>query len=389
MNTKQAMITLTLIILMSNSAAALIEPDWPMDKPNEKLHQSDLFIDFEGGTQNEYPILDMPGVNFVDHLGFPWVYAEKGCQRMNIFPDIWNPGHEYVVNGGFGAFVCWAKIPHYAGVLVFPDGATHVSVLASNGCHLKMTAYDKIGKVLELCVAEPNAGTLTFTRMTVSSSKPLIHKVVFEGIGNFWLIDDLVVGGLTFPDEPIDYSDVSRLAEELYGVRYLEHGLGHDYVVFGYLDPWQFHYPYVHEYWNPETKTFMLDEGISDEGLVLWAYNKITRELYGEGVVKWSTTEGMMKHDFTVSVETTDTIPGDVYFMDHNFDEKPDWIGMVVETTDTGMNLIGSYDGISEGENIGVIYSKKSIVEGSPAFMGYYRLPGVIKGGHNPIPKGH
>jgi len=53
------------------------------------------------------------------------------------------------------------------------------------------------------------------------------------------------------------------------------------------------------------------------------------------------------------------------------------------------MNLIGSYDGISEGENIGVIYSKKSIVERSPAFMGYYRLPGVIKGGHNPIPKGH
>lgn len=392
MNINKTVITATLIILMSSTAAALIEPDWPMDKPNERLHPSDLIIDFEGGTSNERPVPDVPGVRFVDHLGYPWVYAEKGCPRMNIFPNIWNPGHEYIVNGGFGAFTCWAKIPHYMGVIEFDGGANHVSVLASCGCDLRMTAYDKAGTIIDRCTCEPNTGTLTFTRMTVGGTKSNIQSVEFYGVGNFWIIDEVIIGGLTFPDEPVNYTDVARLAQELHGVDYLEYGVGHDYLTFEYLDPWQFGDGIDEKYWNPETKTFENGEGIGNAGLIVWAYNKVSKELYDESIVKHCTVAKMEKHDFTVDVDSADTQPGDVCFMDrrdrngdYGSDGYADEVYMVVEETATGMDLITS----CPDENIGVIYSKKSISESSPAFMGYKRLPGVIRGGHNPIPKGH
>ena len=56
-------------------------------------------------------------------------------------------------------------------------------------------------------------------------------------------------------------------------------------------------------------------EGISDEGLVIWAFNSVTKELYGERVVKWETVPDMIKHDFTESVPIGEEQPGDVYCM--------------------------------------------------------------------------
>jgi hypothetical protein len=150
-----------------------------------------------------------------------------------------------------------------------------------------------------------------------------------------------------------------------------------------YMDPWQFKDGTVEEYWNPETKMFEEGEGISNAGLILWAYNHDSKELAGTSFVKRNTVAGMEKHDFKVDVDSADTQPGDVCFMDRDFDGTVDEVYMVVEETPTEMDLITACP------DSGVIYSKKSIVEGSPAFMGYKRLPGVIRGGKNPIPKGH
>ena len=416
MKTMKIIVTLALIILISGTAAARIEPDWQYGTRNP-LPDDPSYIryDFEdGGTHfNSYAGV----VNFMKvESGYPiypdkWGTATVGGRGYHIYPkdffhnlDGSQVDYIYVVNGQRGALPLywWCHNvkcewwPGDTGRIEFPNGASDISFLISNGAPVQMKAYDKTGKFIGSSgVAYRNIERVppdpsNFTRVSFKTEKPIIRAVeIIASNNNFWIMDDLVIGSLTFPDEPVNYTDVARLAEELYGVRYLEYGLGYDYVSFEYLDLWQFHYPYMPEYWNPELKKFEFGEGISDEGLIVWAYNKVTRELHGSGVVKWSTEEDMMKHDFTVSVESADTIPGDVYFMDHDFDEKPDWVGMVVEETDTGMNLIGSYDGISEGENIGVIYSKKSTMESSPAFMGYYRLPGVIRGGHNPIPKGH
>ena len=100
----------------------------------------------------------------------------------------------------------------------------------------------------------------------------------------------------------------------------------------------------------------------------------------------------MEKHDFTADVDSTDTQPGDVCFLDrrdrngdYGSDGYADEVYMVVEKTDLGSDLIYS----CPDAGTGVIYSDKATVESSPAFMGYKRLPGVIRGGHNPIPKGH
>lgn len=384
--TKTLIAAIFITLISGTAAAALIEPDWPMDKPNERLYPSDVFIDFEDGIQNEWPVSNVTGVKFLDYNGFSWVYAEKAFAYMNIFPDCRYPEEAYVVNGRFGAFTCWMRIPYHTGVIQFDGGATQVSVLASTSCYLRMSAYDKTGKLIESSgTAEPNAGTLTFTRMTVSSSNPDIKTIIITGLGSHWIIDDLVISGLTFPDTPVDYTYVARRAQELHGVDYLEYGLGHDYLMMAYMDAWQFTDGAMGEYWNPETKQFEEGEGISNAGLILWAYNYDADDLAGTSFVKRNTVEGMEKHDFKVPVESEDTQPGDVYFMDRDFDGTADVVGMVIETTPTDMDLIYS----CEDEGIGVIYSKKSIVEGSPAFMGYKRLPGVIRGGKNPIPKGH
>jgi len=425
MKTMKILITMALIILMSNVASAAIEENWAYGERNyvtENITIESVVYDFEEGSncgtfKNQYPdIAEFLNVSGTRPYGLDIPsYSRVGGSmcgktrcKMHIYPypNTYYNGTPmpwiYIVNGK-GAFnsitgpdIMGGYWPGTKAEIATKEDTQYISFLVSTGGTMYVNLYDRRGNRLhseKVYVNYHRTGTepSNFTRVSVHLPNSEIRSMTISGMFNGWHIDDLIIGGAPgyLPDKPVDYTDVARLAEELYGVRYLEYGLGHDYVTFDYLEPWQFHYPYVHEYWNPELKEFELGEGISDEGLIVWAYNTVTKELYGENVVKWSTVEGMMKHDFKVPVESADTVPGDVYFMDHDFDEKPDWVGMVVEETPTGMNLIGSYPGISEGENIGVIYSKKSIVESSPAFMGYKRLPGVIKGGHNPIPKGH
>jgi len=381
------------------TASATVETGWPMNKSNEKLHPSDIFVDFENGNGQNGKIPSVPGVSFVDHLGFSWVYMDKTYSYANIYPECWDCENAYIVNGRYGAYTSWALISHYAGVIVLEGGGTHVSILSSNGCYLTMTAYDKTGKIVDSCTARPNTGTLTFTRMTVSSNRPNIYTVEIMGSGNHWIVDDMIVGGITLPDKPVDYSDVAEKVKRLVGgtefnVKYLEHGFGFDYRDFTYADVEDIITPPHNcpdgmncadglEYWNPDTKTFEYGEGISNVGLIIWAYNSITRELYGESVVKWETPPDMAKHDFTEPVPIGEEQPGDVYFLHGGEYGALDEVGIVVDE---------DYVVTSRPEE-GVIYVFKPILENDqdgnpdPDFAGYYRLPGKITGGHNPIKK--
>lgn len=405
MNTKHIMIIILMLIIMSNTAAADIETGWDYGKRNPLPDESYIRYDFESeGTHfNAYTGV----VNFIRGDENKWYSACIGERGYHIYPkDFFHNSNGsqvnyiYIVNGQCGAQpVIWRCTnvkcewwPGSEGMIEFPDGASEVSFLVSTGKDLEMLAYDKNAKLIGTSgVAHANIGRVppnpsNFTRVSFKTSTPIIYTVIIRSkLINFWIMDDLVIGGLTFPDKPVDYTYVAQRAQELHGVDYLEYGLGHDYVLLDYMDVWQFTDGMMGEYWNPETKQFEEGEGISNAGLILWAYNHDSMELAGQHFIKHNTVAKMEKHDFKVAVDPADTQPGDVYFMDRNFDGTADVIGMVIEKTPTDMNLVYS----CEDEGIGVIYSKKSIVESSPAFMGYKRLPGVIRGGHNPIPKGH
>ena len=329
-----------------------------------------------------YPNLDLNGTPR------PWIYIVNG---QCAFTPITGPD----VMGGY-----W---PGTKARIVCKEGTTYVSFLASTGGNLHVRLYDIQGKTLGAIHYEAIACTIErtginpsdFTRYEVHLPDKEIAEIRFSGSLNAWNIDDLIVGGaLGYLDKPVNYTYVAKLAEQLHGVWWCEHALGFDYEDFTYAEPFQFD-EYL-ELWNPETKQFENDQGISNPGLILWAYNKDSDDLAGTSLVKQITPEKMRKHDFKDNIDSSDAQPGDVYFMDYfnthddiaGQDGVADYIGMVVPETPTGMDLIASQPDLAN-DPIGVIYSKKSSVEGSPAFMGYKRLPGVIRGGKNPIPKGH
>ena len=389
--TTKTMVTLTLILLMSNTAAALIETDWAMDRPNEKLHPSDILIDFEDGIQQEWPISDVPGVRFVAYNGFPWVYAEKEFANMNIFPDCWNPDRAYIVNGGYGAFTCWMRIPYHTGLIQIDGGATHVSVLASCDCDFRMSAYDKAGNLIESSgTAEPNAGTLTFTRMTVSSSKANIHTIIFTGIQNRWIIDEVIVGGL---EPPTDYGWAAERMRELIGAKYHPFGLGYLLETGQYLTADEIKnnkYPI----WNPATKEMTLGEGICPEAAIIWAFNLESNLVNNLGI------NDMMKKDFKVEIAYEDLQPGDVFFIDY-----PDWYDEEMNAympdgyyDEVGIVIPGQYDqetGMYEDcirviPEAGVHYGSTEFINalyGNSGFVHYRSLPDAPKGSKSPYPK--
>ena len=287
----------------------------------------------------------------------------------------------------------WCYWPACSARIVFKEDTQFVSFLASTHGNLCVVLYDERGNCLGRSYIPVNTkregdSPPNFTRFMIHLLNQEIGSMELRGPFNGWNIDDLIVGGRPgyLPEAPVDYAYVARLAQELHGVWHLEHGLGYDYEDFTYAEPFQFN-EYL-EYWNPETKTFEHDQGISNPGLILWAYNKDSEYLAGTSFVKHITPAKMMKHDFKVEVDSADTQPGDVYFMDYTHDGVADFVGMVIEMTPTEMDLIASEPPLAN-DPIGVIYSTKVIAESSPAFMGYHRLPGTIRGGHKPIPKGH
>lgn len=415
-----------LIVLMSGMAAADQETEWVYGRPNVAMSGVECaYWDFEEGSNCEIPFknqhpsvatfLDVPPTR-LSPLGYGPDYPSYvqaggsmcGTTRcvMRIYPYDNRQDWIYIVNGE-AAFSpvsccessdCWLG-ECYPGVnakIEFKEDTTYISFLASTGPKLHVRLYDRKGnwlhsETIERTIDRVGSEPSNFTRFEIHLPDKEIGAMTLSGTFNGWHIDDMIVGGAHgYLDKPVDYTYVARRAQELHGVDYLEYGLGHDYVMMDYMDVWQFTDGMMGEYWNPEAKTLDEGEGISNAGLILWAYNYDSEELAGTLFVKWNTVAGMEKHDFKVDVDPMDTQPGDVCFMDrkdrngdYGSDGYADEVYMVIEETPTEMNLITACP------DSGVIYSKKSIVEGSPAFMGYKRLPGVIKGGHNPIPKGH
>ena len=334
--------------------------------------------------------------------------------------------------------ICWTGncYPGPDAEFKFKEGTRYFSFLASTDCTLRILLYDSKGNTLKYERIYSNTyrnGTdpSNFTQFYFYSQDIDIASAKVTGCFNGWILDDMIVGGkpgylpnpepeptpvptptLTpvpeptpepdptpTPDPtpdvptPVDYSDVAELAKTAIGAEYLEDGYGMDYRDFTYadvediIDPPHNCAPGLNcpeglEYWNHDTKRFEYGSGLSNVGLIIWVYNSVTRELYGESVVKWETVPDMIKHDFTEPVPIGEEIPGDVYCMYGGEYGALNEIGIVVDNT----YVITSRPGSTE-ELGGVDYHSKASIETSENFAGYYRLPGKITGGHSPIKK--
>lgn len=431
------LIPIFLILLISSiniTSAEQIE-EWPHGQRNAMPDDIEgVRYDFEEGSNcgdfnNQYPeiatFLTVLGGNVPTGYGpnYPSYSSVGGsmCGDTRCYMNIW-PYHgwenaTFIVNGnvGFNSITCcecdtcWTGecYPGTEARIQFKEGTHYISFLASTGGNLYIRLYDMKGsqynqvhyEKITVNIDRVNDDPSNFTHFSIHLPNIDIARMDIRGSFNGWHIDDLIIGGAPgyLPDRPVDYSDVAEKAKTLVGeieyhVDYLEHGFGFDYRDFTYADAEDLIYPPSNcapglncptglEYWNPDIKQFVYGEGISDEGLIIWAYNSITTELYGESVVKWETVPDMIKHDFTEPVPIGEEQPGDVYVMYGGDYGALDEIGIVVDDDYV----------VTSRPDDGVIYVFKPMIEGvdtpNPDFAGYYRLPGKITGGHNPIKK--
>jgi len=432
---------IAVLLLIVPASAEQVE-EWPYGMRNVMpIDVTGVMYDFEEGSNcgtfnNQYPtiaaFMSVPNsqLGMTDYLPSYMTIGGSMCgtQRcyMNIYPYDNQMDWIYVVNGrsGFTPIICCESMectggfwqghccPAERAAIEFKDDTNYVSFLASTGGDLRVRLYNAKGNGYELIHYETIAITINrtngepsnFTQFTYRSAVD-IDRMELYGPFNAWNIDDLIVGGgpyyLPDPDptpkptpkptptekptpkptpDPVDYSEAAEKAKLLIGAEYLKYGLGFDYETGKYSDIDMLFYPGVLEYFNPETKEFEYGTGISDEGLILWAYNQGI-DMLGEDLVLWSTAANMMKHDFKVEVSPEDIKPGDVFFLDEDGDGSADTVGMVIEPVEFGLDIIYS------SELYGVSYIKHEAVEASPTFLEYRRLPNVLHGGHNPIPK--
>gem|GEM_PF-3757268 len=201
-------------------------------------------------------------------------------------------------------------------------------------------------------------------------------------------MDDLVIGGLTFPEPPVNYNDAAERMKELIGAKYLEYGLGYDPFMERFLTAEEIKDEIADPCWNPDTKELFFDVGIYDENAIVWAFNA------EEDVVNWGDINNQAKHDFTVHVEYGEQRPGDVFFLDYEADGCYDEVGIFIEpqyNPETGaledvIRIIpeaGVHYGSSEF--IHALYGDDGTMIDS--FMDCRRLPDHPKGGHSPYPK--
>ena len=176
------------MLAMSGMAAADVEEGWPMDKPNT-YDRPHVMIDFEEGTNETCMAIitsQTSHVVFENDGMYPWVYGCKGC-GLTIYP---NGG--YIVNGNCCA---WCNIPGNYGDITFPNGTGHVSFLASTWSGLYIDAYNESGVLITSSGYAPrNWNTTNFTRLSVDRPQCDIYSVNIHDSGNFWVIDDLIVG---------------------------------------------------------------------------------------------------------------------------------------------------------------------------------------------------
>jgi hypothetical protein len=407
--TTKTLIAAMLIMLISGIAAADIETGWDYGKRNPLPDESYIRFDFEleGTHFNAYAGV----VDFIRGDENKWASAYIGGRGYHIYPmdffhnsDGSQVDYIYVVNGNRGAHpVIWRCTnvkcewwPGSEGMIEFPDGASEVSFLVSTGKDLEMLAYDKNAKLLGTSgVAHSNIGRVPpnpseFTRVSFKTSTPVIRAVIIKSdLINFWIMDDLVIGGLTFPEPPKDYDYAAYRMKELIGAEFLEYGLGYDLVMGQFLTAGQIKDEIADPCWNPETKELFFGIGIYDENAIVWAFN------VDEDVVNWGDINNQAKHDFTVHVEYGEQRPGDVFFLDYEADSCYDEVGIFIEpqhNPETG----AMEDIIRIIPEAGVHYESSEYIHALygvdtgttiDSFMDCRRLPDHPKGGHSPYPK--
>lgn len=408
---KQIIIATILILLMSGIASAEIQEEWPFGMRNP-LPDDPTYVRFD---------LEEDGVSFGSHQGIvnfvnlddnKWASIPIGARGYHIYPlDFFykydngtrtQVDYIYVVNGERGAQpVFWwcnnVKCEWWPGSearIEFPSGASDVSFLSSNGANLVMRAYDKTGKYIGSSdIAYPNTDRIppnpsNFTRVSIATKIPSIYAVeIIAGTNNFWLIDDIVVGGLTFPDKPVDYGYAAERMKELIGVKFLKHGTGYDYFDEKYYTAQEIIDGNI-LHWDPYKKEVKIDDGIYDEDAILWAFN------VNDDLINWKNIDKMANNDFKIEVKYGEQQPGDVFFLDYDGNKHYDEVGIFIEPMIDDKGKV--VDIIRIIPNVGVHYSTSEFIyalygtdEGINIYssMDCKRLPDSPKGGHSPYPK--
>ena len=178
---------LVIMLMMTGMAAAEVETGWQVGTPNT-YNGSHVMIDFEDGMANKQPIISpFSSIGFVT-IDYPWKYATKGL-GMNIYP--YGTG-AYVVNGESGA---WCDTIGNQGKVTFDDDMCHVSVLVSTYSGVEIDAYDRDDVwIANSGRAAGNLRTMNFTRLSIDRNECDIAYVIIHDSGNYWLIDDMIVG---------------------------------------------------------------------------------------------------------------------------------------------------------------------------------------------------
>ena len=181
-----AVMLLIAMVAMSGMAAAVVEEGWPMGTPNT-YNGTHILVDFEDGHSWQTITYPTDEIVFENDGLYSWIYGCNDCGDFSIYPD-----GLYAINGNCGA---WCNIPGHYGNISFKHGVGHVSVLVATASGLTMDAYNKKGEqVTTSGWAEYNLDTGMFTRLSVDRPQCDISHVCIHDTGNYWVIDDLVVG---------------------------------------------------------------------------------------------------------------------------------------------------------------------------------------------------
>lgn len=416
MRTKTIIAAVLIFVAMSGIACAAIEEDWAYGRRNAAPDGIEhAYWDFENGCGNLLPLHNQhPGVAaFMNVMSAypgdnmfncdePATVYDRG-RAMHIYPyDFYWMNDErtepvpfiYIVNGHYafaprtGPDMLGKYWPGIEALIVFKDDTHYVSFLVSTGCNLYIRLYDSKNNVIHYehigCNIERNGSDPSeFTRFSINMSDKQIAAMKLRGGFNSWQIDDLIVGGYEgYLGERRDYGYAAERLKELIGAEYLKYGLGYDLYMEEFYPPDMI----LNEellYWNPDTKELLFDEGIYDEGAIVWAFN------VDDDIVNWAEINDQIKHDFTENVEYGQHQPGDVFFIDYDADSCYDEVGMVIapETIDGT-----TYDIIRIIPEDGVSYDQSEFIndlydDGVTGFVDYRCLPDAPKGGHSPYPK--
>ena len=412
-----------IIFLINGIASAEQISDWPYGKTNIMPDNvSGVMYNFENGGGNLVPfnntfpeiatfltVLDGRGYGS-DEPAYVW---DRG-RGMHIYPwDHWiNPNGSsvdfiYIVNGHYaftsrdGPDKLGGYWPGQKAHIEFKEGTNYVSFLASTGGTLYVYLYDNKGNSIHLegiyaNIDRVNDKPSEFTHFSFYSPNKDIVSMKLSGGYNFWLIDDLIIGGGEnyIPQSRRNYSYAAERMKELLGLDYLQYGTAWDYIFGDYRtseemmdnkpDPY-----FDFDYKQPELEFGI---GINDQDAILYAFNGD-----GEDLVNWWDTNKMEKQDFTEEITHEEIQPGDVFFIDYPQDFPDggygpdgcyDEIGMVIEPTidDTG-DVVDIIRIIPE---VGVHYSSSEFINalyGSSGEVDYRHLPDNPKGGHKPYQK--